>query len=97
MAFNGFEINHHLDIVLTNNPDCILNIESFGNLSNSDHCIISIDVLSKYDNNDECDIMLNWNKADINGLKNHFIDSNIEANIANLNVSDSWTLFKNVF
>jgi hypothetical protein len=85
-----------LDIVLTNNPDCILNIESFGNLSNSDHCIISIDVLSKYDNNDECDLMLNWNKADINGLKNHFINSNIEANITNLNVSDSWTLFKNV-
>ncbi len=85
-----------LDLVLTNKPDCILNIENIGNLSNSDHCILSIDVLTSYDHNEQCDYILNWSKANLTGLSNHFTSANLITNVSNLNANDGYNLLKDV-
>ena len=49
-----------LDLVLSNCPETILNVESIGNLSNSDHSIISTDVIFSSKFNISSELIYDW-------------------------------------
>ena len=83
-----------LDLILTDCPDRMVNIENIGNLSNSDHCIISLDIQCDSINNNECDMIPNFGKIDSVGFLNYFRNLEIETSMTNLDCNESWTLFK---
>ncbi len=59
-----------LDLIFTNRPENIINIESLGNLSNSDHSILSIDVIFNPKFNSSTELIEDWKNGDVEGLKN---------------------------
>ena len=83
-----------LDLVLTDCPDRIVNIENLGNLANSDHCIISLDIQCDSVNDDSCEMVPNYGKMDTIGFTNYLNNLNIETAMINLDCNESWTLFK---
>ena len=85
-----------LDLVLTNSPERVLNIEDIGNLGNSDHSIISIDLIANLDSKSDCDQVPDWSKMDHASFLNYLTQSDIENRIANLNTQRSWSFFKEI-
>ena len=83
-----------LDLIITNCPDRIVNVENLGNLSNSDHSILSIDILCNVNHDNSCDMIPDWSKLDHASFKQFLIDSDLENSIENLNAEDGWCLFK---
>ena len=47
MNFKTHICGNMLDLVLTNQPDFIINIETLGNFANSDHTILIAEVIFK--------------------------------------------------
>ena len=82
-----------LDLCLTNRPQNILNITSLGNLGNSDHALIQIDFLfsAKFIQTDE--MVLDWRRGDINGLKNFLDTQDWEAKLGNKTTDEAWSEF----
>ena len=56
-----------LDLIFTNRPENIINIESLGNLSNSDHSILSIDVIFNPKFNSSTELIEDWKNGDVEG------------------------------
>ena len=50
-----------LDLVLTNVPEKILNIDCLGNLGNSDHSIISVDIIYSATVSEQKEYIHDWN------------------------------------
>ena len=83
-----------LDLVLSNCPDKIVNVENIGNIANSDHSVIEIEFLSSCQKPENKPNILDWNKADLN-LMNDYIYNNLP-DCNNLEVEESWNALKNV-
>ena len=58
-----------LDLVLTNRPDNIVNIEALGNLSTSDHSILSVDINFRSKFNKTTEMINDWKNGDNEGLR----------------------------
>jgi hypothetical protein len=85
-----------LDLVFSNFPDRILNVENIGNLGNSDHAMISIDILSELKTDPPCDDIPDWSNADYGAFEEHILNSNMETNMNGMNTENSWEFFKQV-
>ena len=84
-----------LDILLTNVPDTVLNIEDIGPLSNSDHSAISVDIMFNAKYNDSSEKVLNWNKANISELQNTLRSVNWVNVFEDKDTSEMWNIFTN--
>ena len=84
-----------LDLVFTNCPDRIANIENIGNLANSDHCILSIDILCDSPPLETCDMIPNFYKMNTNDFTNYLENLDLENKIKNLDCNEGWNVFKN--
>ncbi len=85
-----------LDLVFTNVPNRVLNIENIGNLANSDHAIISIDILCDLKTNESSNDIPDWNNLKYAEFCEHIMNSNLENNINNLDTENGWEYFKTV-
>jgi hypothetical protein len=83
-----------LDLVLTDCPDRIVNIENIGNLGNSDHCIISIDIQCDSLQQESCDMVPNFGKIDSAGFTNYINNLNLENVLVNSECNEGWNTFK---
>ena len=83
-----------LDLVFSNRPENILNIEALGNLSNSDHTILSIDVIFKSKFNSSEELIDDWRNGDTEGLKDYLKMVDWDAELYGLNAEDCWDSFK---
>ena len=83
-----------LDLVLSNRPDIITNVESLGNLSTSDHSIICVDVNFRSKFNSSSELIIDWKNGDVNGLKNYLGSVNWIAELRDKDTEDSWTFIK---
>ena len=79
-----------LDLVLTNRPESIINIETLGNLANSDHSILAIDVLFNSKYNSSSELIHDWKNGDVDGLKSHLRDIDWDQELADRNAEDAW-------
>ncbi len=84
-----------LDLVLTNCPDRVVNIENVGNLANSDHCILSIDILCDVNFDNSNDFIYDWSNMNYNAFKEYVISCDLENTINGMNVEESWNVIKN--
>lgn len=82
-----------LDLVLTNIPEKILNIDCIGNLGNSDHSILSVDVLCAANVINHDEYIPDWNKGDTEALGEFFTSINWEARLNQKNTEESWETF----
>lgn len=81
-----------LDLVFTDKPDNILNIENLGNLANSDHSIISIDILTDFIPQTEDIYTLDWSHADNVAISNHLYSCNFQSRFNDKTVTECWNI-----
>ncbi len=84
-----------LDLLLTNCPDRVVNIENIGNLANSDHCILSIDILCDVNFDNNSDYIYDWSNMNQTAFKEYVISCDLENTINNMNVEESWNKIRN--
>jgi len=84
-----------LDLLLTNCPDRVVNIENIGNLANSDHCILSIDILCDVNFDNNSDYIYDWSNMNETAFKEYVISCDLENTINNMNVEESWNKIRN--
>ena len=84
-----------LDVILTDIPNSIHNIEDIGRIGNSDHVMILCDIICDKQINITEQTVPDWKKADIIGAKN-FLHSINWNNMLPTNTSDAWDYLKSV-
>ena len=84
-----------LDVILTDIPNNIHNIEDIGRIGNSDHVMILCDIICDKQINITEQTVPDWKKADIIGAKN-FLNSINWNNMLPTNTSDAWDYLKSV-
>ena len=83
-----------LDLVLSDIPDRVINLEPLGNLGNSDHSIISIDIIYNPSYNSTNEYIPNWFKADIPLFSDYLNSKNWPAEFQNFNTDQCWNYLK---
>ena len=81
-----------LDLVLSNCPETILNVEPIGNLSNSDHSIISTDVIFSSKFNISSELIFDWQNGDKEGLRDQLGSIDWDAQLMNKDADSAWQL-----
>ena len=84
-----------LDLVLTDIPERIINIEPIGNLGNSDHSILSIDVMQNVLFNQTKEYIPDWNKCDAESFSSYLSSVNWEDEFRDKETDECWLFFRN--
>ncbi len=84
-----------LDLVITNMPESVLNVEDIGNLGTSDHSIILLEIFRDREYNSNDLQIPDWNNANINDLKIFFGNIDWGNNMRGKNVEEAWNIIKN--
>ena len=82
-----------LDLVITNRPENIINIEPIGNLATSDHSILSIDLVFNTKFNNSAELVSDWKNGDTDGLKSYLADVDWDQELGNLTADGAWQRF----
>ena len=82
-----------LDLVLTNSPHLIQNINDCGKIGSSDHCLISIEILSSYKETNNTSERFNWNRADFDSISEGLNAINWREDLYNLSTEEAWKFF----
>jgi hypothetical protein len=85
-----------LDLLITNCPERILDIEDVGRLGRSDHSILSIIIESQLPEQHSERERLNWNKADVEGLRGQLKSTDWSDRFREKSMEESWTQFRGV-
>ena len=83
-----------LDLVFTNRPENVLNVESLGNLSTSDHSILSVEIVFNSKFNSSNEFIEDWKNGDLDGLKQYLERVNWRRDLHTLDTNDGWKFFK---
>ena len=83
-----------LDLLFTNHPDRIQNIESLGNLANSDHSTIMVDVVFNSRFNKSTELISDWKNGDVVGLADYLKMADWTRELDRRNVEEAWVYFK---
>ena len=81
-----------LDLLLTNIPERVLDIESIGRLGSSDHMILKIQVAIGKPKEKSDTRIPNWRKADWHSIKNKLRQANLREQISGMDSETSWKL-----
>ena len=82
-----------LDVILTDIPNRVLNIEDIGRIGKSDHVMILCDIRCDKINNESCQDVPDWKKADIQGAKDFLSEIDWHRAINHLNTDEAWSFF----
>ena len=83
-----------LDLVLTKNPELIVDLSVLDNLSKSDHNMILLEIQTNVSKNTTNEKIFDWNKADFNGIKNGMSEVNWKNEFHNKSASEMWATLK---
>ena len=83
-----------LDLILTNIPEKLINVEEIGRLGKSDHCLIYFELLFKCNETHNHETYFKWNMGDYNAINRNLaqVDWNIEFD--GCDTYESWNIFK---
>ena len=84
-----------LDLILTNQPDSLLNIDDLGNLHTSDHTMILAEFSFNTEKSATEQLYPDWKNLDEDGFNNYLHDVNWNQVITD-SVENSWSNFKNI-
>ena len=85
-----------LDLLLTDQPENVINVESIGNLGNSDHDLIKVELNFNSKPNISSEMVRNWRKGDQPGLINCISEINFEQIFQNKDANQCWLALKEV-
>ena len=86
-----------LDLIITNNPDRVLNVSDGGRLGKSDHCIINLVLVANPKKVTQSRKRQNWSKADTVKLKQCIKEANWQEILErDADVEAKWAEFKRV-
>lgn len=80
-----------LDVIITDVPNKIINVEDIGRIGNSDHVMILCDILCDKTIPTSTQKVPDWRKADILSAKAHLSNINWEEQMRDMNTSKAWT------
>ena len=83
-----------LDLLFTNQPDKIINIEALGNLGNSDHSIILCELEYNSQFNISTEKIYNWKNADFGGLSEFLQNVDWERELNGTPTDEAWNFLK---
>ena len=83
-----------LDLLFSNQPDKIINIEPLGNLGNSDHSIIMCELEYNSRFNDSTEKIWNWKNAEYDRLADFLHDVDWEHELTGTPTDEAWTFLK---
>jgi len=83
-----------LDLLFTNQPDKIINIEALGNLGNSDHSIILCELEYNSQFNISTEKIYNWKNADFGGLSEFLQNVDWERELNGTPMDEAWNFLK---
>jgi hypothetical protein len=81
-----------LNLVITNNPERVLDITDVGRLGRSDHCMLEIMVESNVSNSAEQD----WNRADMKKMREELDTLNWRSELNSERVNEAWEKFREI-
>ena len=70
------------------------NLENVGNLSNSDHAVIKIEMVVVPAFNESTQMIFDWRKGDLTGLKTHLQSIDFVENFQDQCMCEAWTNFR---
>jgi len=82
-----------LDLVLTNEPEVINEVENLGKFATSDHSLLFWKINVGREENSTKVIRVDYNKMDLNGIREELRSCNWDEEMKG-NVNESWVLFK---
>ena len=84
-----------LDLLITNSPDKVINVDDGGRLGKSDHCIINIEIMANPRKISVTCKRHNWCKADIVELRQQLSGTNWRETLGvNTSIEEKWSKFK---
>ena len=82
-----------MDLVVTNIPEKLLNIDCLGNLGNSDHSILTVEIICFATVTSNEEYIPDWIKGDTAALGEFFTSINWDNRLYQKNTEDSWETF----
>jgi hypothetical protein len=83
-----------LDLVLSNCPEKILDIEDVGRLGHSDHCMLKVVIEFNPSTTERPAPRFNWSKADTETMKRDISEVNWRLELEDRTVEESWRFFR---
>jgi Reverse transcriptase (RNA-dependent DNA polymerase)/Endonuclease-reverse transcriptase len=94
VLFPTHKCGNVLDLVLTNIPEEIRNVEAAGSLGTSDHVMLAIKIAGSPDVDEDDREVFNWWKADWQGMRHELSSENTWDELAEASTEESWRIFK---
>ena len=69
-------------------------VDNIGNLGNSDHAMIKIELLVKPSFNRSSQMILDWKKGDVDGLKLHLQNIDFDEKFQDIGMNAAWSMFR---
>jgi hypothetical protein len=84
-----------LDLVITNCPDKVLEVDDVGRLGKSDHCMISITVeCQPREVKEKENVRYNWKRADMPAIRSELEGKDWERELSRKTMEEGWTWFR---
>ncbi len=83
-----------LDLVLTNIPHRVLDVEDLGRLGTSDHSMIQLQLSANKKGIQSVEMVLNWFKADWGSIRRELQEIDWAGQLLNCDTDAAWSMFK---
>jgi Reverse transcriptase (RNA-dependent DNA polymerase)/Endonuclease-reverse transcriptase len=83
-----------LDLVLTNVPEEVLNVEAAGNLGTSDHTMLLVSIAGENEIQQDTDEVLNWWKADWQSMRDELSHPATWDELNQASPEEGWRIFR---
>ena len=95
MSFPTHTKGNTLDLVITNCPDKVLEVDDVGRLGKSDHCMISITVeCQPREVKEKENVRYNWKRADMPAIRSELEGMDWERELSRRTMEEGWTWFR---
>ena len=82
------------DLVLSSNPDMVIDVDAVCNLGASDHCMLKVSLAGSISNTTFEEVP-DWRKADFEQMRKELLNSNLVEKLENIGALASWDVVKN--
>ncbi len=79
-----------LDLLITNCPERVVDVQDVGRLGKSDHCMICVAIECQPFKRQEKQVRLNWNRANIPAIRQDIVNSHWREELGARTVEEGW-------
>ena len=84
------------DLVLSSNPNLVIDVSNHGKLGSSDHSMIMVELVGQLVSNESIECVPDWKKADIASMVTDISLIDWEQELVNIDADQQWIKFKSI-